>query len=413
MRHRRRIAAIGFVVIGIVATTTAVAARSNGSDPKSAAAALVKSLRPDGATKIAYRNGGLWLGLGSSSPPNRERFRIYRWDAHAWSLVGDVRWRGFGNSPWPIAVSLTGSKDPDFAAQGCGAGDMNCLSIVSDIGGRWHVVPFEYGLGRALVVNGLPKGSVVSTEFDACGCAGGPTTWMYERYSGGMFRPGAGPRPTPRCSRVDLEATAGVGAVATLQFDRVACAGGWALAAGTGAGYDGPVVGLFNRSAIHPSRWRLITLDNGLSLPTASGIYDLPPALLIALERKLGPSFNPIADATRLVDRLRHSGRRLRSSGLVRVGNTLWLAAIDDPRHAAFSAEIYRWEGSRWVVAGRIAHDRRLQSFTSGWFVSIPTSDGVALGYANSSGPNPAPAPLGKFAITNAGGRWHVAPRPR
>ena len=47
------------------------------------------------------------------------------------------------------------------------------MSVVSDIGGRWHAVPFEYGYGRTLEVNGVPAGKLVQTEVNACGCAGG------------------------------------------------------------------------------------------------------------------------------------------------------------------------------------------------------------------------------------------------
>lgn len=408
---RWRLVAV-LALAGAIVAVTALAARSSSADPKKAAVALARSLRGSG-TKVVSRNGALWLGISKDYKPNRHRFRIYRWNGSAWTRVGNLVWRSRWDTPWPSAVSLTGSHDPDFATEGCGAGDNNCMSVISDIGGRWHLVPFEYGSGRTTEVNGLPSGRFVLTEFDACGCAMGPTTWMYERYVRGMFRPSAGPAPRPRCSRVDLEGALGVGAVPTLQFDHVACAGSWALAAGTGNRYDGPVVGLFNRNWALRGRgrlgtWRLITLDNGLSLPMDTRLYDLPPALLLQLERKLGKPFAPIVAATRLATR---QGAGLQNLGLIRAQGAFRIVEIDHPHHEPFSAVIYRWNGSRWAVAGRIATDQRLVNFRWGWFVSVPSANGIVLELHSSSGPNPRPAPPGKFVITNAGGAWHVAPR--
>ena len=84
---------------------------------------------------------------------------------HLW-LTGAL-----GPTQWIYPASLTGSADPDFAIEGCGAGDTICFSVISDIGGRWHAVPFEYGYGRTLEVNGQPAGHLVQTVVDACSCA--------------------------------------------------------------------------------------------------------------------------------------------------------------------------------------------------------------------------------------------------
>src|SRR5439155_27112620 len=130
---------------------------------------------------------------------------------------------------------------------GCGAGDTNCLSVVSDVGGHWHAVSFEYGYGRALEVNGVPMGHLVHTEVNACGCAGGPSTWMYERYHAGVFQPADPPTRASVCSPSLLASVADRWQIKVLHFDRVACAAGWALAVGTGAGFADRVVALFDR----------------------------------------------------------------------------------------------------------------------------------------------------------------------
>jgi hypothetical protein len=347
--------------------------------------------------------------VATAHDPNRERARIFRWRGDQWQRVAEVRWRGWGATQWPRAVSLTGSQEPDFAIQGCGAADTNCLSVIADVGGHWHVVPFEYGYGKALVVNGVAQRHYVSTAVDACGCAGGPSTFLYERYARGEFRPTSGPGRRPNCARVQLEAAAGAGDVATFQFDRFACTADWALAAGTGVGYTGPVVGLFNRSAVHPGQWRLMTLDNGLSLPTAPTIYDLPPSLLVGLERRLGPTFEPILGATQLVGRLQHRYRGDQSSGLVRAGNASWLIAVGRVRHM-YSAVIYRWKARRWALVGTISHAHGLADLRGAWFVSVPARHGVAFARTGSGWIGSARG-RSKFVLTNAGGRWHVAVR--
>src|SRR5207249_7880601 len=117
----------------------------------------------------------------STADRGETRVRVYRWSDGAWKLRAIVA-GGLGPNQWINAVSLTGSHDPDFAILGCGAADTICLSVVSDVGGRWHAVPFEYGYGEALEVNGLPVGHLVETKVNACACAGGPSTSMYERY---------------------------------------------------------------------------------------------------------------------------------------------------------------------------------------------------------------------------------------
>ncbi|HMC70397.1 MAG TPA: hypothetical protein VKJ07_14675, partial [Mycobacteriales bacterium] len=244
------------------------AARVN---PRKAAAALVARLKAEAtrahvatlaASPVVSRDGRLWLAVGSSTTPTssteRTRVRVYRWSGAVWELRGTVTGDDLSPSQWIKAASLTGSRDPDFAIQGCGAGDTNCLSVVSDVGGHWHAVPFVYGYGRAMQVNGLPAGHLVETEVNACGCAGGPSTFMYERYHAGAFVPAEPPGRPPDCRPSSLAAVADGWQVQVLRFERAACADGWALAVGTGAGFSGPVVGLFVRG-YNPAQWQVLT----------------------------------------------------------------------------------------------------------------------------------------------------------
>jgi hypothetical protein len=357
------------------------------------------------------------LAVGSTCYPHEEvhtDVRLYRWTGFGWSLNGLVT-GPLGPSQWISPASLTGSRDPDFAIAGCGAGDTNCLSIVSNLGGRWHAVPFEYGYGRALEVNGTTAGHLVLTEVNACSCAGGPSTWMYERYREGVFQPTDPPGHASVCSPSQLANVADPWQIKVLHFDRVACAAGWALAVGTGAGFGGRVVGLFDRGS-RGARWHVLTLDNGNALPAAPAIYDLPLSLFIRLASRLGSPIARHISAARLIARLQsqdHFDWPLQN-GIVRVGGTDWLIAVVPAGRAPneyspypVAAEIYRWGERRWVLRGRV---RRLPkglnlAWNGGWFVSTVTErQGVAFALAGSYSHD-------KSLITNAGGRWHVAKR--
>ena len=398
-------------------------------DPRKAAAALVARMHPArtrargctfAANKVVSRRGRLWLAVGSTCYPKnnvRTRVRIFRWSGGSWRLNGSVT-GPLGPSQWLRAASLTGSRDPDFAVQGCGAGDTNCLSVVSDVGGRWHAVPFEYGYGRSLEVNGVPVGHLVQTEVDACGCAGGPSTWTYERYAHGVFLPTNAPGRKPGCRGSIFEAIADPWQTKVLRFSRVGCAAGWALAVGDGAGFTGSAVGLFERGS-DGHRWHLLTLDNGNALPAAPAIYDLPLSLLTRLAAPAGRTLAPHVAAARLIARLqsRYHFDWAQQNGIVEAGGRRWLIAVLPAGRAAndyspppAGAVIYRWDGRRWLVDGRLPRIRhRLNvDWFGGWFISVPAPRAPAVAFELVGGAMDDAHSTG--SITNAGGNWHVAP---
>jgi hypothetical protein len=345
----------------------------------------------------------------------KARIRIFRWTARAWRLNGTVVGNDLSPTRWIQPASLTKSPAPDFAIEGCGAGDTNCLSVISRVGGHWHALWFEYGWGRTHEVNGLPAGHKVEILVDACSCAGGPSTWTYERYYNGEFRPVNPPGATPDCSASSLESTAYMWQVQVLHFDHVACAAGWALAVGTGTGFSGTVVALFDR-VYHKSQWQLMTLDNGLALPAAPSVYDVPLPLLLQLGREAGsPVLAPQMAAARLIARLQVTRHFYwpQQEGLVAAAGALWLIAVVPTGKAAnnyspspVGAVIYLWNGSQWVEEGRIAHLPKAMNIDwyGGWFVSVPTRDTSSVAFA--AGPDSGKPP--KTVITNAGGKWHV-----
>jgi hypothetical protein len=235
---------------------------------------------------------------------------------------------------------------------------------------------------------------------------------MDERYHNGVFEPMFAPGPQPDCSAAKLTRVADFWAVQVLRFDRVACAGGWALAIGTGAGFSSPVVGLFDRGA-GQNGWQVLTLDNGTALPAAPSIYDLPLALVVQLASRLGPVLTPEVAAAKLIAQLqsRYNFAWPQQDGVVIDQGTEWLVAPvpagpaphDSPRPVA--AIIYRWSGTTWKADGRIP---RLPSamnigYFGGWFTAVAakTSTAVAFQLAGSESGTAG-------VITNQGGSWHV-----
>jgi hypothetical protein len=147
------------------------------------------------ASAVITAHGKAWLvtegadsAISSSPAANASPYpngvvAVYRWTTRGWTEQGTVRgWFGpVGECCGILAESLTGSSDPDFALTGGGAADTNWLAVVSDAGGQWHAVPFNYGYSDTTVVNGEPKGRGIMTWVDATSAAFGPTTSLCSR----------------------------------------------------------------------------------------------------------------------------------------------------------------------------------------------------------------------------------------
>jgi hypothetical protein len=308
---------------------------------------------------------------------------------------------------------------------GCGAGDTICLSVVSKRGGRWHAVPFEFGYGRTVDGYGSVQGHRVEIEFDPCGCAGGPTTATYERYAHGVFVPTAGPGRIPSCSAAALEWIADGWEERVLRFNRVGCAGGWALAVGDGAGFTGPAVALFELSGFPKRTWHLMTIDDGDALPAAPAIYALPLSLLTRLAAPAGAILAPQVAAARLIARLQkqYGFEWPLQNGIVEAGGRRWLIAVvpvaparNEYTPPPVGAVIYRWDGAQWAEDGRIAHlSHHLNvDYDGGWFEPVPAqSPAVAFELVESCCTrigNERAHSTG--VITNASGSWQVAALP-
>ncbi len=350
---------------------------------------------------------------------------VYSWHSSGWALEGAVRgWMGpiGAGCCGIVAVSLTGSHDPDFAITSGGAAGTNWLAIVSDAGGAWHLVPFDYGYTLTTVVNGQPAAGGVSTVVDTTSSAAGPTTWLFEKYKDGAFRAGAPPGHVPACSPQALTNVAEVGPfglVPSLSFSASRCADGWALALGTGPGYTGEVVGLFeatNGGALNPKvtgPWRTVQVDNGDSLGAYPATYDLPLSLLRKLAGPLGPALRPeLATAPLIAEPAMTgiTGDTMVPDGVIPFGRSLWFVtekATGRELAPGAIATIYKWSGSTWVQLGRVDQvPVSLDLFlTDGWFEAVDVGGSADPGFVvDNSGP------ASHYVLTGSGGTWHAAP---
>jgi hypothetical protein len=380
------------------------------------------------ASQVLRGDGGTWLALaGANSADNSSAgataspypdgtLSVYRWSAAGWSDQGTVRgWMGPISGCCGIsAVSLTGSRDPDFAMTGGGAADTDWLSVVSDVGGRWHLVPFDYGYADTTVVNGEPSGHGVATEVDATSSAGGPTTQLFETYRGGAFQPATSPGPEPSCGRPGLQAAADAGRAPRVAFTASACADGWAIALGARAGARGQLVGLFNASR---GRWDVVELDSGDSLGCDPGIYDIPLSLLRRLAAHFGPALQPELATAPLIAAPAMAGWTY-VDGVITAGGAEWFIA-ERPTGTVSSvlpgatATVYRWSGSAWLRQGVVAHvpaslnyylSARRDDVLSGEFEAVTVAGVAEPGFVLEGSGTSRPD-----VLTDAGGRWRVA----
>jgi hypothetical protein len=372
-------------------------------------------------SEVLREAGGTWFVLaGATSPSNGTAspypdgtMRVYRWSGSGWIARGTISgWMGpFGGWCTVFAVSLTGSHDPDFADACGGAGDTSWLSVVSDSGGRWHLVPFEFGYTDTTVADGWPLGHGVATSIDTSASAGGPTTWLFETYQDGAFRPADPPGPQAPCGLALLERAADHGRPGAVEFTRSACADGWAIAIGASAGHPGHVVGLFDASR---KKWDLVELDNGASLGSDPGIYDVPLSLLRQLAVHFGPSLRLELAAAPLIATPAMTGWPY-VAGVVTVGDARWFIAetatgsVVDP---GATATVYRWSGSAWLRQGVVDHvpaslnyyDLSGYPLAFGHFQAVDVAGAADPGFLLEDSGSSRPD-----VLTDAGGKWHVA----
>jgi hypothetical protein len=418
-------------IVSAISPASLAAGQPDGAAQKVAAAAkaLVKalahrevSLNAAGsyqASAVIHASAADWLvlegadgpialnGSVTANPYPNGAVQIYRWSTGDWSLEGVVA-GFFGPISGCCGISaehLTGSDEPDFVLTGGGAADTVWTAMVSDIGGRWHQVLFDYGYTDTSVVNsGVIEDHGVLTNLDACSCALGPTTELFETYRDGIFRPAPPPGGSPPCSLSALRDAIGYRHRRPPTFSDFACADGWALAIDDHSGTASQAVGLFVASG---PKWSVMRLDSGDSLGSDPWIYDIPLSLLEQLAGRLGPSLRPAVATGELIAQPAMIGTEYTGDVITADGADWFVAetasgSIEAP---TADAQIYRWSGSEWVKVGQVDQVpvslNYFQAITGLAFAAVQVSRSAAPGFT-VAGSSPA------AILTDVGGTWHV-----
>jgi hypothetical protein len=253
------------------------------------------------ASKVAVRNGSSWLAVAVDN-----ELRVYRWQGR-WTLDGTAELPGAFPAPGAFggelaAAAITGSDAPDFTVQAYGA-DTGWFAIAAKTGGHWHTVPFDDELSSrdAFTFAFGAEDGLVHGNFDACGCAFGPTTDQWYRYAGGVFVAAGPPGQAAACTGKALAAASHWPAspgdplvrdvARPFQVTRFSCADGWALAT------DGQNVALYEQHGPHLNTpaghdWLRVGIGS-LQLVRTRVEYALPRSLLDKLGTGIGVRFPP------------------------------------------------------------------------------------------------------------------------
>lgn len=371
------------------------------------------------ASPVIHSSGASWLVLEgavgpeqpspsvTASPYPSGRVQIYRWSTGKWSLEGVVM--GFfgpiGGCCGITAEHLTGSATPDFALLGGGAADTSWTAVVSDVGGHWHQVLFDYGYTNTPVVNSYAiRDHGVLTAVDACSCASGPTSELFETYRDGVFRPAPPPGRSPPCSLAALRNALGYRNNAPPTFSTFACADGWALALENGGESTSQLVGLFTASG---TKWTVMRLDNGDGLGSDPWTYDIPLSLLEQLAGRLGPSLHPAVTTGELVAEPAMIGPVYTGDVMTAAGADWFVAETATGSAEAPSADalIYRWSGTEWVKVGQVdgvpVSLNYFQAASAFTFAPVNVSGSADPGFTIAGSTTAA-------VLSDVGGAWHV-----
>jgi hypothetical protein len=221
--HSLALAAVtALAVIGALGASSA----SGSTSPQAALAAIVRArstrYQPAVASAILdTRSGKLALVAYFSSKALDAYTDVYRYRGGAWRRLAHVnpgRYTGPPNpGDPPLHVQLTGGTDFAVTFETANVG---VVAIVSDVGGRWHAVPFKGAPAVTEVFTYGPTAKVISAGEITSGsndcrpdCASGKityTTWAYNvrarafepAGSTHKVHPPANPNDFARCPRV-------------------------------------------------------------------------------------------------------------------------------------------------------------------------------------------------------------------
>lgn len=177
----------------VLTTTPTVAAAGGLAQARAAWPHVLASSGSAYATSGVLATGGSILGAVSSPYGQEAAVAIYRFSSDGWQRTATVDLYeggtilGADGGATPIReVDVTGGPVSDFAVT-TDAASAEPVFIVSDAGGRWHVVPFVAASGarsQTALQPSFPAPGVVTSTQDNCvpDCASGTTTVVTFRY---------------------------------------------------------------------------------------------------------------------------------------------------------------------------------------------------------------------------------------
>jgi hypothetical protein len=192
-------------------------------------------------------------------------------------------------------ANVTNSEDPDVVIRSTGA-DYLWFSMISHVGGEWHLVPIDYGTKPRIAVDAYGiQGRFLIVETDTCefSCAQGPETYAWERFNGSEFIPAEPPGLRAQCSSQVLTKVVHEDGASDVSITTVDCKDGWAV--GSGRGKHGRAAGVFEQ--LH-SIWIELALndsgrtDDNWGMAPVGGYYNfaIPYSLTEQLCRGVGIS---------------------------------------------------------------------------------------------------------------------------
>jgi hypothetical protein len=433
--------AAGACVLGAVGCSH----QSRSESPRPEETPITITVGPGSAyadTGVVRAGKTVWLGTAVATQQGANTVRVYRWSGKTWSLDGVVRVPdipALTGGGYLSTASLTSSGAPDFALSTFGA-DTRWLAVIARSGGKWRSVRFDYRRGPTVGIDAWGiRGTLVRAEADSCsrGCAGGPETYSWYRFDGGMFVPTAPPGPAAECSAAalddarplvngqptDTEVLRNVDA--PFAVTRFACANGWALAARRGK----HALALFEQRG---HTWLRDAVGSRRAIRAHADEFALAHSLLWRLAAQIGAPLGPRPRPDRrdfAVASPRTEPRWERASVRVAVtprssyadsrviyrSGRKWLAVAFERtpeasgRRHPVDVHVFRWARAAWkreetvhVDVATVHPERPLQFVESASLTGVSTPD-ITVGPS-------VPFPSWLSVISAAGGRWHTIP---
>jgi hypothetical protein len=380
------------------------------------------------ASAVVSWEGAKWKAVAVQHGPGTPiALTVSRYSAGAWHAQGAVRLTPGGAGPDSgdlggagqelFAAGLTGAKSPDFVVVTRSSSTVPWFSVVSASGGRWHLVPVEFGYRP---VPGVPAevsvlGRLLRVEVDGQGYA--PYTAVdWFSFDGTTFSPTNPAGTPPPCDVQDLGYIPADNSQGVAPPSEYACADGWALLVGTFQ--LSPYLELLNWQK--GAGWQEVS--TGAQVDDAPMWFGLPMPTFEALAHQIGGAVAPVVAAAAVVARYPASaiegyGAELSvvgDSGVVYQFGQDWMAVVSPPAPSTLSGillTIFRWDGTVWAQQAAVRTPDFFGDLDSSTTASAVEPEALTGGPAPDFTLSGSGADTHWFAVdSDIGGRWQGVP---